>query len=380
MFEHYDVIVLRSNIPEMRRDDRESIDARRDAGIRREIKEEHKENTPEGLRKIKKNSDDISAYQALKALEKMKGNEVSFDLLSYILNKKDVKKFPRTVREAAFMLAKFPANAEQKKEIQQIFLKTLNMKYPEAEGNPPIALRRSLRLAALSGLEGYTGADAIKPFMTLARNRDEDKDIRVQAILRLSLYPEAQDFLYTTVFSVDDYLEQPQVMAAALSALRKSAYQEKVQERARTLLFKKKLLAHSDCEVFRIALTETILDEPESARFEDILTLMKEDKSWRVRRAVLSRLAARGGENFMMATRIALDDPQPFIRQLAIASAVALTAKPMECKEYLRRLSAAPTPLTCAEIFKAENISHEISLLPREKVREILQNRGMASQ
>lgn len=380
------LVELKSSIQEIDADKQDMINSFRDGDKRtdrstaqiQEIRRAKAETNINVLEEMVRKSEDVPASAALESLAKIKGKDISIPLLKSIILEKNAEKYPLTVQRAAYILYKYPANAEQKKEIHQIFLKTLAVKYPETAGNPPTALRRSLRLAALSGLEGYAVADAFKPFMTLAR--DDDKDVRIQAILRLAGYPEAQEFLYSSVFAADDYLDKPEVMAAAASALRKGKYQEKARERARDLLFKKKTPTLCDCEIARIAMTELILDDPESVKITEIVSLLREDKSWRVRRAILSRLASKNTEKLLVASRIALDDPQPYIRQIAIASVVAITAKPMERKEYLKKLSATPTPLTCAEIFKAENISPDISLLPRGKVREILQNRGMAIQ
>lgn len=72
----------------------------------------------------------------------------------------------------------------------------------------------------------------------------------------------------------------------------------------------------------------------------------------------------------------ALEDPHPVIRQLALAEAIAATAKKDKRANYLDKLSQNPTPAICDEILLAEGLSSDLSLQPLEKLRKILIARG----
>ncbi len=72
----------------------------------------------------------------------------------------------------------------------------------------------------------------------------------------------------------------------------------------------------------------------------------------------------------------ALEDPHPVIRQLALAEAIAATAKKGKSVTYLDKLSKNPSPAICDEIFAAEGLSLDLSLQPLEELRKILIGRG----
>jgi hypothetical protein len=96
----------------------------------------------------------------------------------------------------------------------------------------------------------------------------------------------------------------------------------------------------------------------------------------KVRRAVLARLAVLKKEKVLDTAIKALEDPHPVIRQLALAEAIAATAKKDKSVTYLDKLSKNPSPAICDEIFVAEGLSSDLSLRPLQEIQKILITRG----
>ncbi|MHC4282916.1 MAG: HEAT repeat domain-containing protein [Planctomycetota bacterium] len=128
--------------------------------------------------------------------------------------------------------------------------------------------------------------------------------------------------------------------------------------------------------VLRAVLAETLFDRGNSKDVQYLVSLLRKDSDWKVRRAILARLADMRKEKVLDTAVKALEDPHPVIRQLALAEAIAATAKKNKRANYLDKLSQNPTPAVCDQILLAEGLSSDLSLSPLEKLRKILVARG----
>jgi hypothetical protein len=115
-----------------------------------------------------------------------------------------------------------------------------------------------------------------------------------------------------------------------------------------------------------------MLDEPTRERVRYARSLLRTDRSWRVRRAVLARLASRGGMHLRLAADLALEDPHPLVKRLATAALVASKARGETHEKYLKRLSEQPTLATCESIFAAEDVSPDLALKRADAIRKSL--------
>ncbi len=326
------------------------------------------------LAKLINDTDVRVAALAIKTAASLRKKAQFIPALEKILLKADPEKRALAVQEAAIGLAKLGSAPQNRPAVQAIFLKALGKTYPESVGKPKVRLRHTIHLAALKTLKGYTKPDGCEIFYRLAKS--SDKDVRILAISCLTPYRVAQDFLFQDVVASGKYSDSPDLLATVFKALRKGKYAAQLRQKARLLLAKKEI-SRRECEVLRVALVETILDVPDDAAIKEANLLLRTDKSWRVRRAILARLATAGPKRFLPAVQIALDDPHPVIKQIALASAVALTSPRSKQEKYLHKLASAPTPATCTEILIAEGLKPDISLLPRSEIRKILTKRGM---
>jgi len=143
----------------------------------------------------------------------------------------------------------------------------------------------------------------------------------------------------------------------------------------RRLLKEKKISARSHA-VLRIALAEALFDGANDKDIQYLISLLRKDRDWKVRRAVLARLANLKKERVLATALSALEDPHPVIRQLALTEAIAATAKKDKSTIYLAKLSQNPTPAICDEILAAEGLSSDLSLRPLKELQGILTARG----
>jgi HEAT repeat protein len=139
---------------------------------------------------------------------------------------------------------------------------------------------------------------------------------------------------------------------------------------------KEKKISSRSHAVLRVALVEALFDQGNKNDIQYLVSLLRKDSEWKVRRAILARLASLKKEKVLDTAVEALEDPHPVIRQLALAEAIAATAKKGERANYLDKLSQNPTPAVCDEILVAEGLSSDLSLRPLAVLRKILIGRG----
>jgi hypothetical protein len=99
---------------------------------------------------------------------------------------------------------------------------------------------------------------------------------------------------------------------------------------------------------------------------------MRTDREWRVRRAIVSGLARRGGEPLRPAARQAVRDPHMVVRQIGIAALAALQAPPERREKHLDRLARLPMVSTCQSILRAENLPRDLHLQGAEEIHAAL--------
>lgn len=265
------------------------------------------------------------------------------------------------------------ADPKVKTKVQKIFIQSLDKNYPAAAGKEKFNLKRAISLIALKTLEGYKGQDAYPGVLKLAS--DADKDVQTLAVSVLVGYKKAAPWLCQNVLTKESFLDKPQLLATVVQHLRGYKPSDDFYAAARKLLKDKKVSSRSHA-VLRAVLAEALFDHGNSKDVQYLVSLLRKDSDWKVRRAILARLADMRKEKVLDTAVKALEDPHPVIRQLALAEAIAATAKKDKRANYLDKLSQNPTPAVCDQILLAEGLSSDLSLRPLEKLRKILIARG----
>ena len=265
------------------------------------------------------------------------------------------------------------ADTKVKTKVRKIFIQTLDKDYPTSAGKNKFNLKRAINLIALKTLTGYNGQDAYPGILKLAS--DTDKNVQMLAISALANYKKAAPYLSQNVLTKDSFLDKPQLLATVVQHLRGYGPSDDFYTAALRLLKDKKVSSRSHA-VLRVALTEALFDRGKSKDVQYLVSLLRKDSDWKVRRAILARLADMRKEKVLDTAVKALEDPHPVIRQLALAEAIAATAKKGKRANYLDKLSQNPTPAICDQILMAEGLSSDLSLRPLEVLRKILIARG----
>lgn len=314
------------------------------------------------------------AALAIKAGTKARKMNSLIPALSNILLKADFNQQYFAVLEAGLGLARL-AEAEPtvKIKVQKIFIQALDKDYPVSVGKEKLNLKKAISLIALKALAGYNGEDAYSGIHKLAS--DGDKDVQTLAVWVLAGYKKAASYLYQNVLSKESFLDRPELLATVVQHLRGYEPGDDFYAAARRLLKDKKVAGRSHA-VLRVVLAEALFDRGNNKDVQYLISLLRKDRDWKVRRAILARLASLKKEKVLDTAIEALEDPHPVIRQLALAEAVAATAKKGKSAAYLDKLSQNPTPATCDEILVGEGLSSDLSLLTLEKLRKILIGRG----
>ena len=294
--------------------------------------------------------------------------------LSNILLKADFDQQYLAVLEAGLGLARL-AEAEPtvKTKVQKIFVIALDKDYPVSAGKEKFNLKKAISLIALKTLAGYQGEDAYPQI--LKRACDADKDVQTLAVSVLAGYKKAASYLVKNVLSKESFLDRPELMATVVQHLRNYKQGSDFYVAAQRLLKAKKVSGRSHA-ILRVALVEALFDRGNKEDIQHLVSLLRKDSDWKVRRSILARLANLKKEKVLDTALKALEDPHPVIRQLALAEAIAATAKKDKIAIYLDKLSQNPTPAICDEILVAEGLSSDLSLHPLEELHGILITRG----
>jgi len=294
--------------------------------------------------------------------------------LSNILLNADFNEQYLAVLEAGLGLARLAeADPAVKTKVQKIFIQSLDKDYPASTSKGKYNLKKAISLIALKALAGYKAEDAYPGILKLASNGD--KDVQALAVSVLVGYKKAASYLCKNVLAKDSFLDKPELLATVVQHLRGYEPGDDFYAAARRLLKEKKISSRSHA-VLRAALAEALFDLGEDKDVQYLISLLRKDSDWKVRRAVLARLANLKKEKVLDTAIKALEDPHPVIRQLALAEAIAATAKKGKSAAYLDKLSQNPSPAICDEIFAAEGLSSDLSLRPVKELRKILIARG----
>ncbi len=294
--------------------------------------------------------------------------------LSNILLKADFEQQYFAVLEAGLGLSRL-AEAEPtvKTKVQKIFVQSLDKDYPASTSKGKYNLKKAISLIALKALTGYQKDDAYPHILKLAS--DSDKDVQTLAVSVLVGYKKAASYLLNNVLSKESFLDRPELLTTVVQHLRDYKPKDDFYVVVRRLLKDKKISARSYA-VLRVALAEALFDGGNDKDIQYLISLLRKDSDWKVRRAVLARLANLKKEKVLATAVGALEDPHPVIRQLALAEAIAATARKDNRVTYLDKLSQNPTPAVCDEILAAEGLSSDLSLRPLKELQGILIARG----
>ena len=294
--------------------------------------------------------------------------------LSNILLKADFDQQYLAVLEAGLGLARLAeADPAVKTKVRKIFVQALDKDYPASTSKGKYNLKKAISLIALKTLAGYNGEDAYPGILKLAS--DGDKDVQALAVSVLVGYKKAASYLSQNILTKESFLDRPELLATVVQHLRDYEPGDDFYVAALRLLKEKKVSGRSH-GVLRAALVEALFDRGNKKDIQYLVSLLRKDSYWKVRRSILARLANLKKEKVLDTAIKALEDPHPVIRQLALAEAIAATAKKGKSAGYLDKLSQNPTPAICDEIFVAEGLSSDLSLRPLEKLRKVLIARG----
>ncbi len=294
--------------------------------------------------------------------------------LSKILLSADFNRQYFAVLEAGLGLSRLAeADPTVKTKVRKVFVQALSKDYPVSVGKEKLNLKKAISLIALKALTGYQKDDAYPQILKLAS--DSDKDVQTLAVSVLVGYKKAASYLLNNVLSKESFLDRPELLTTVVQHLRDYKPKDDFYVVVRRLLKDKKVSARSYA-VLRVALAEALFDRGNSKDIQYLISLLRKDSDWKVRRAILARLASLKKEKVLDTAVRALEDPHPVIRQLALAEAIAATAKKDNRATYLDKLSQNPTPAVCDEILAAEGLSSDLSLRPLKELQGILIARG----
>jgi len=294
--------------------------------------------------------------------------------LSNILLKADFDKQYLAVLEAGLGLARLAgADPNVKTKVQKIFVQALTKDYPTSTTEGKYNLKKAISIIALKTLTGYKGQDAYPGILKLAS--DGDKDVQALAVSALVGYKKAASYLSENILNKESCLDRPELLATVVQILRIHKPGDGFYVAVEKLLKSEKVAGRSHA-VLRAALVEALFDRGNKKDIQYLVSLLRKDSYWKVRRSVLARLANLKKEKVLDIAAKTLEDPHPVIRQLALAEVIAATAKKGKSSGYLDKLSQNPTPAVCDQIFVAEGLSSDLSMQPLEKLRKVLIARG----
>jgi len=326
------------------------------------------------IRALVNDTDHRVAALAIKAGTEARKMNGLIPALEKILLNADFEKQYFAVLEAGLGLHRLAEEDQKlKTKVRKIFIQSLDKDYPAAAGKEKFNLKKAINLIALKNLAGYNGEDAYSGVLKLAS--DVDKDVQTLAVSALAGYKKAASYLCQNVLSKETFLDKPQLLATVVQHLRGYEPSDDFYAAVKKLLKEEKVSSRSHA-VLRVALTEALFDRGDSKDIQYLISLLRKDNEWKVRRAILAKLADMRKEKVLDTAVKALEDPHPVIRQLALAEAIAATAKTDKRADYLDKLSQNPTPAVCDQILLAEGLSSDLSLRPLQELRKILIARG----
>lgn len=327
------------------------------------------------IRALVNDKDHRVAALAIKAGTEARKMNGLVPALEKILLNADFEKQYFAVLEAGLGLHRLAeADPKLKTKVRKIFIQTLDKDYPAEVGKEKFNLKKAISLIALKNLQGYDGEDAYPGVLKLAS--DADKDVQTLAVSVLAGYKKAASYLCQNVLSNESFLDKPELLATVVQHLRGYGPSDDFYTAVQKLLKEEKVSSRSHA-VLRVALTEALFDRGNSKDIQYLTSLLRKDNEWKVRRAILARLADMRKEKVLDTAVKALEDPHPVIRQLALAEAIAATAKKDKRASYLDKLSQNPTPAVCDQILVAEGLSSDLSLRPMQEIRKVLIARGV---
>jgi len=314
---------------------------------------------------------------AAKAAGAVRNDPARADRLAEILLGADPEKAGGAVLEAAIGLALIAGKHEEARPAAHAaLLGALDREYPDG-------LRTAVLVAALKGLEGYGQADGLERFRKLM-GKEQALPVRLLAYERALAQGRMGVFAVYQAISDDAELKgRAELMVTLLQAIAALGYRPMSAmpappwgvDTAAWALGQLRSGDYADQRfgLVRVALVENVFPMLDEERGAYLIGLLRTDREWRVRRAVLAGLAARGDtEDYRKAIDLAIEDPHPVIKQLAVAGLVALKAPEDRREEHLRRLAALPTAATCQAILEAEGISVDLPLRSAADIRKAL--------
>jgi len=326
------------------------------------------------IRTLVNDKDHRVAALAIKAGTEARKMNGLIPVLEKILLNADFEKQYFAVLEAGLGLHRLAeADPNLKTRVMKIFIQSLDKDYPAEVGKEKFNLKKAINLIALKNLAGYNGEDAYPSVLKLAS--DADKDVQTLAVSVLAGYKKAASYLCQNVLSKETFLDKPELLATVVQHLRGYEPSDDFYAAVQKLLKEEKVSSRSHA-VLRVALTEALFDRGNDKDIQYLISLLRKDNEWKVRRAILARLADMRKEKVLDTAVKALEDPHPVIRQLALAEAIAATAKKDKRASYLDKLSQNPTPAVCDRILLDEGLSSDLSLRPLQELRKILTARG----
>jgi Ca-activated chloride channel homolog len=292
--------------------------------------------------------------------------------ISEVLLNSDSSQSYLAVMEAALGLSRLAqADSNVKANVQEVFAKALSKNYPETIGEEKVALRRIVILTALNTLRGYQNDDLYLSLLDLCS--DSEKDIQTLAVAALAEYKQSADYLFDKVLKNESFLDRPEMLAIVVERLREYKADKDFYDAVRQLLDNNKV-SERDSGILRVALVEALFDRSDSQDVTDLISLMKKERDWKVRRVILTRLSKNG--KILDIAMDAIEDTNPVIKQLAVTQAVAATAKKEKSSTYFDKLLQSPTPVVCDEILTAEGLSTDIPIYPINKIKNIIAERS----
>jgi hypothetical protein len=176
--------------------------------------------------------------------------------------------------------------------------------------------------------------------------------------------------------------KHPETLVAVLSAAREEAVGSENDKDDRRLAsaaaraLESGRFAGSRLGKVRVALVEQAMLAPGEETRDQLIAMLRTDRDWRVRRAVLAGLVARDGEDLRRAALMAIEDPHQVIRSLGLTILVAGECAEEKAEEYLARIAHTPKISTCNEILRSEGIPQDTALEGPEAIREVVGKKG----
>jgi len=327
---------------------------------------------PKALTRLLADDDPNVLALAAKAAGQVRKDVAHTERLAEILLAADPAKAAGAVLEAAIGLAAIAKeHGEMRGDAQAALLDALEREYPED-------IRAAALVASLKGLHGYDEPDGLDPFRALL-GKDYPLPVRTLAAERTLTYQEAIFDTYEHVRKDEALGAQPELMTRVLQAVRgrtmllESPLPRRENAATAFELLNSARYADRRYGLVRVALVENVFLAPNPERLEYLTGLLRTDRDWRVRRAVLACLAGLDQRGFQTACDLALEDPHPVIKQIALAGLIALRAPDEKRDAYLGKLAGQPSAATCEAILKAEGIAPELAMRPAEEIRETLE-------